>query len=463
MDKALRAALALVPGYIAHQMRISEQPGCAVAIAHQGKLLFEQAWGSADLARGIALTPRHRFRVASHSKSFTTAGVLKLREQRRLTLDDPVGKYVAALHPNVAAITLGQLLSHAGGVVRDGADSGQWALRRPFLNEAELRADLIDGPTIPTNTRFKYSNHGYGLVGLAIEAITGEAYGAWIAREIVAASGLTETLPDAPLPARVPLACGHSAKHPLGRRVVIPSNGSTHALAAATGFVSTAGDIARFFASLQSNAKTSVLSVASRREMNRRQWKDEHSSIARWYGLGTICGTLADWDWCGHSGGFPGTITRTVSVPSQALTVSVLTNAADGLSHGWLEGILHLLRTQHVRGAPSRKTAPWAGRWWSLWGAVDLVPVGDRVLVANPGLLNPMQDASEIEVGATRRGVSHGRIVLAGGYMSHGEPAQLHFDARGKPTQFKHGGMAMWPEAKIAKELGQHAAPLKRR
>ena len=452
----MRAALAHIPDYIAHQMRISEQPGCAIAITHKGTLALEQAFGHADLARGERMTPRHRFRVASHSKSFTAAGVLRLREQGRLTLDDPVGKHVRDLHPRVAAITLSQLLSHAGGVVRDGADAGQWSLRRAFLDEAEMCADLAAGPVLATNTRFKYSNHGYGLVGLAIQAITGERYNDWIAREIVAGSGLQETTPDAPVAPATLLARGHSAKHPLGRRVVIPSDQSTHALASATGFVSTAGDLARFFASLQPDAKKSVLSAASRREMNRRQWKDEHSSVTRWYGLGTICGTLADWDWCGHTGGFPGTITRTVSVPSHGITVSVLTNAADGLSHGWVEGALHLLRVHAQRGAPSRKLAPWSGRWWSLWGAVDLVPVTGRVLVANPALLNPMLDASEIEVTAKRDGASRGRIVLAGGYMNHGEPAQLNVDKRGKAVSLRLGGTTYLPEAKIAKELSQH-------
>ena len=455
MDTWLRAALDTIPGYLAHQMRISEQPGCVIAVSHRGKLVLEQAFGHADLAQGTPLTPRHRFRVASHSKSFTAAGVLKLREQRRLMLDDAVGRYVSALHPRVAAITLGQLLAHAGGVVRDGADAGQWTLRRPFLGEAELRADLAAGPVIDTNTRFKYSNHGYGLVGLAIGAITGEPYTDWIAREIVAASGLHETTPDAPLAPRTPFAHGHSAKHPLGRRVVIPAAAPTNALAAATGFISTASDLARFFASLQPGAKTSVLSVASRREMNRRQWKEEHSSIPRWYGLGTICGTLADWAWCGHSGGFPGTITRTVSVPAHELTVSVLTNAADGLAHSWLEGALHMLRSFALRGAPSRKVARWSGRWWSLWGAVDLVAVNGRVLVANPSLLNPLLDASEIEVTGLRSGASHGRIVLAGGYMSHGEPARIEFDARGRPARLWLAGTRYLPEAKVAKELAR--------
>ncbi len=303
---------------------------------------------------------------------------MKLRERGRIGLDDPIGRHVAGLHPAVAAATVTQLLSHTAGLVRDGADSGQWTDRRPFLDEAALRQDLARGTVIEPSTRFKYSNHGFGLLGLAIEAVSGETYADWIGREIVAASGLDETAPDAPQALRspgVPFASGHTGRLPLGRRVVIPGDNPTHALAAATGFVSTASDLARFFASLSPTARKSVLAPASRREMTRRQWRDPHSSLERWYGLGTISGTLADWEWFGHSGGFQGTITRTVCVPAHDLAVSVLTNAADGASHLWLDGSLHVLRAFARHGAPSRKTAAWHGRWWSLWGAFDLLPM----------------------------------------------------------------------------------------
>ena len=460
MDTSLSAALDYIPRWIEHQMRLTEQPGCVIAVAKNGQLVFEQAFGHADLATGSALTPRHRFRVASHSKSFTAAGVLKLREQGRLRLDDRIGAFVSGLHPRVAEVTLAQLLSHSAGLVRDGADAGQWSDRREFLDEAGLRESLAAGLVIAPNTRFKYSNHGYGLVGMAIEAITGERYADWIACEIVGAAGLKETIPDAPpagLAPDVPFARGHSAKHPLGHRVVIPGANPTRALAAATGFISTAADLARFFASLSPAARKSVLSPESRREMTRRQWQEPHASAPRWYGLGTISGTLADWDWCGHSGGFQGTITRTATVPAQGLTVSVLTNAADGLSHAWLEGALHILRAYALHGAPSRETKAWAGRWWSLWGAIDLLPMAGKVLVATPAALNPLLDASEIAPERRERGsgTEHGRIVLAGGFMSHGEPARLVRDARGKAMQVWLGGTMLQPEAKAAKELAK--------
>jgi CubicO group peptidase (beta-lactamase class C family) len=449
MDKWVGAALDYIPEWLEFQMRLSEQPGCAIAVAQKGKIVVERAFGHADLAKGVALTPRHRFRVASHSKSFTAAGIMKLREGGRLRLDDPVGRFLGDLHPSVSWTTIGQLLSHSAGLVRDGADSGQWLDRRGFLDAAEIRADLAAGTTIDANTRFKYSNHGFGLAGMVIEAITGEDYKDWIKREIVDAAGLEETVPDVPLPKGAELARGHSGKLPLGRRVVFPGDASTNALAAATGFVSTAGDLARFFAQLAPTARKSVLSAASRREMIRPQWHEEHSSLNRDYGLGIIGGKLGEWRWFGHSGGFQGYITRTATLLGQDLTVSVLTNAADGMAHPWLDGVVHILRRFAAEGAPTRRTSGWTGRWWSVWGAFDLLPVGDKVLVASPALLNPVLDASELTV----TGRDSGDIALAGSFGNHGEKVRRVRDGRGKVTEFWLAGGKLVSESKLAAEM----------
>ncbi len=454
MDKWLSAALDYLPRWVEHQMRLVEQPGCAIAAVHKGKVVLDVALGLADQRRGTPLTPRHRGRVASHSKSFTAAGVMRLWDEGRLALDDPVGAYVDGLHPQVAQATLAQLLSHGAGLVRDGADAGQWAERRPFLDDGELRAALALAPTITANTRFKYSNHGYGLVGLAIEAVTGEPYKDWIAREIVAASGLEETTPDVPLARDTPFAHGHSSRLPLGRRVVVPARVSTHALAAATGFVSTAADLARFFASLAPEARRSVLSPAARREMSRRHRRDSATAVDRGYGLGVFTATTSGWDWFGHSGAFPGTLSRTVVVPSLQLSLSMIANAADGPAQQLVDGALHLLEVFARHGAASRRTAPWCGRWWGAAGAFDLLPMAGRVLVANPSLASPLLDASEIVPGATGRdGTRHGLIANAPGLMSHGEPARVDYDGRGRAKAVWLGGMKLVPEAALAREL----------
>ncbi len=451
MEKWLGAALDYVPRWLTFQLRALAQPGCAIAVAHRGKVLLDEAFGHGDLQRRVPLTSRHRFRVASHSKTFTAAGVLLLRERGRLQLDDPVGRHVDGLHADVARVTIGQLLSHSAGVVRDGADAGQWTDQRRFRSAAELRADLAAAPAIEPNSRFKYSNHGYGLLGLAIEAITGEPYATWIGREVVAAAGLPATTPDWTPRRGMQFARGHSAMLPLGRRVVIPGDNPTRAMAPATGFVATAADLARFYAQLSPTAKHSVLSVASRRELTRRQWRDPYSSVERWYGLGTMSGALGDWEWFGHSGAFQGYLSRTVVVPSQDLAVSVLTNAIDGPAYFWVDGVLHVLRAFARHGAPTRRTAAWRGRWWTMWGAVDLLPMASRVMVATPALMHPLFDATEIEPGRA----GHGRIVQAGGLGSHGEGARIVRNGRGTVTEVWIGGSRLRSERRVAREMAR--------
>src|SRR5207244_11525411 len=140
-----------------------------------------------------------------------------------------------------------------------GPDCAYWSDRAPFLDEAGLRAELARAPSIDPCTRLKYSNHGFGLAGLVIEAVTGEPYRVWIEREVVAAAGLGETTADAPPPPGSRLARGHSGKALLGRRRAFPGDQPTNALASATGFVSTAPDLARLLAQRSQTAPTSLL------------------------------------------------------------------------------------------------------------------------------------------------------------------------------------------------------------
>jgi CubicO group peptidase (beta-lactamase class C family) len=85
MERWLKPALDYVSSWIEFQMRASQQPGCVFAVAHRDRIVLERAIGYADIVSKEKLTPRHRFRVASHSKSFVAAGLMKLREQRKLS------------------------------------------------------------------------------------------------------------------------------------------------------------------------------------------------------------------------------------------------------------------------------------------------------------------------------------------------------------------------------------------
>jgi hypothetical protein len=117
--------------------------------------------------------------------------------------------------------------------------------------------------------------------------------------------------------------------------------------------------------------------------------------------------------------------------------------------------MLHLARALAQKGKPTEDVRGWTGRWWNAWGAFDLLPAGDRVLVAVPGFLNPVMDAAEIEV----TGPNDGRIALADGYGNHGEPVRLVRDQTGTPIEFWVQGSRSAPEAVVAKEMRELYGP----
>jgi CubicO group peptidase (beta-lactamase class C family) len=441
-DAWLKPAIDYVDGWIAFQMRQFDQPGCSIAISQGQTLAFEKSFGVADLNTGELLTERHRFRVASHSKTFTAAGILKLKDEGRLRLDDCAGSFVNGLNPRVASVTIGQLLSHSAGLTRDGPNGGQFSDQRPFLSKDELLGELGDPAPIEAGVRYKYSNHGFGLLGLIIEAVTLEPYDAWIMREIIRPAGLTETTPDMPADGREPFARGHTARLPLGRRAVIPGDNKTNGMMSATGFVSTASDLVRFFSQLLPSAQNSVLSSESRRDMTRPHWRDRESALGRSYGLGVHYGQIGPWDYFGHLGRFQGSLTRTAVLPGTGLAISVLTNANDGQAAQWLDGIVHILRRFRENAAPTPEAEDWNGRWWNMWGAVDLVAVGSKIEAFSPALYPPFSEASEV----TLTGADSGLVTRAPATDRFGEAVRRVRGSNGTVTEIWIGGSRFFTE-----------------
>ena len=189
--------------------------------------------------------------------------------------------------------------------------------------------------------------------------------------------------------------------------------------------------------------------------MTRRHWRNPDATLEGWYGLGTISGSLAGWDWFGHWGSLQGYITRTAVLPTGGLTISILTNAIDGWAGVWLDGVLHIMRAFADRGAPPRKLGGWSGRWCPIWGAVDLVATGKGVLICNPYLCNPVFDASEIGI----QGRDKGRITRSTGYGSFGEPAGLVRNTAGEVSEVWLGATLLLPEAALATDMQQRYAP----
>ncbi|MGB9648653.1 MAG: hypothetical protein WCB44_26620, partial [Stellaceae bacterium] len=88
------------------------------------------------------------------------------------------------------------------------------------------------------------------------------------------------------------------------------------------------------------------------------------------------------------------------------------------------------------------------------WGAADLVPVGDVVLIANPWIGKPLLDAAEVEV----TGRDEGRIALDGGYGSHGERVRRTRNPEGAVTEVWLAATKFLPEAAAAAELAERCA-----
>jgi hypothetical protein len=160
---------------------------------------------------------------------------------------------------------------------------------------------------------------------------------------------------------------------------------------------------------------------------------------------------MAEWEWFGHGGAFQGFASRTVALPEPALAVSVATNSIDGAADRWMEGMIHILAAFAKQGAPAKEVRDWTGRWWTPWGAIDLVPMGEKVMVAAPSLPNPFTDAGEISVSDEDRG----RFSLANGFARHGEEVRRIRGHNGRVDQVWLGGTRFLPEAEFAAELEQ--------
>ncbi len=147
---------------------------------------------------------------------------------------------------------------------------------------------------------------------------------------------------------------------------------------------------------------------------------------------------------------FQGFISRTACVPKWAVTVSVVTNAIDGLANQWVEGVLSILHEFARKGRPQPAVAGWTGRWWSYWG--------DAVLIGLPGQLMPLADASLLTISSP----TEGQIALTNGFGSHGESIYRTLGPDGTAQRLQFGGTEMPPEDALLAEVADQntAAPV---
>lgn len=432
----MREALDYYDRYLGFRQRYRRVPGVQAAVRHGADLVYSVAFGHADVDNDIPLGTGHLFRIASHSKTFTATAVMQLVQDGRLRLDDTAGRWVRFLVEDgspLAGVTVRELLTHASGVYRDSDDGDFWHLVGAFPDRAALRKILAtpSAAVVPPNERFKYSNIGYGLLGLIIEAVTGTDYNDHLIDAVVRPLGVADLGPELVADRMADYAVGYSSLAYSDRRVPI-DHVDTRALSAATGFYATAADLTQYF-SAHFLGDDRLISDATKRVMQHPAWDTE--TPERRYALGLAVQTLGDRTLIGHGGGYPGHITASLADPSAKIAVSVLTNAIDGPADELCKAFFHLLDFAKDKPRPEHagELSKYTGRFAGLWGVSDIAVLRGRLYRLHATLPDPTEDAAELEVvdGETLR------IAGGSGYGSYGETIRFSFGADGSVTSIR--------------------------
>ena len=186
-------------------------PGAVVIVRQGDSIKYNRSFGMADLERGIPLSDSTVFNIASASKTYVTAALVKLRDQGRLTLDDSLSMYFPNFRsPIFRRVTLRHVLSHTSGLPdKRPRTADQWNEyvkdnQSPFGygpdyllygREEELTAffETLDTLKSEPGTKFEYQNAPYLLLPSIIEQLTGRNFESWMQQNIFNPAGLTET------------------------------------------------------------------------------------------------------------------------------------------------------------------------------------------------------------------------------------------------------------------------------
>ena len=185
-------------------------PGAQLAIAHEGRLVYNRGFGYASIEENEVVEPEHRFRYASNTKPVTAVGILRLIDAGLLTLDTPVFPLLdlesptdAPRDPRLDTITVEQLLVHSGGWNSAANNNDPQYLPWPLVASHVLGAEVpAEAETIVCYMQSKpldfdpgtlsaYSNFGFNVLGRVIEKVSGQDYATFIQDEILTPSGIT--------------------------------------------------------------------------------------------------------------------------------------------------------------------------------------------------------------------------------------------------------------------------------
>lgn len=448
-QKVLDKSIKYINSWLRFKFDREEIPGLAVAISHKGKVIFNEAYGYANLEKKEKLTSDHIFRIASHSKTFTATAIMQLQEQKKLRIDDYVVDYIDWLKVHTDKrwhkVTIRQLLSHGAGVIRDGEDADYWQLEKPFPDSEEFKNAILGSKLIiENNTKLKYSNFGYSLLGNVIEYVSGMTYNDYVKKNIVDVLQLQHTGPEYTPSIEDKLVTGYTRLE--ANRVRLPiAHVDTKAMSSATGFYSTTADLCAYF-SAHFVGSHKLLDDESKKEMQRVQFHVRIPGLneEQDYGLGFVLEPKDRHSRFNHSGGFPGHITKTTADPKDEIVVTVLTNCLGSPASAVVKGIYNILDylKDNLKNEKSKHTtAQFEGRYMNLWSMADIIALEDKVVATYPDSWNPLSFPEELEY-VDKNTL---KVIKTDSYSSEDELVRFNIE-NGKVKNIAYAGSMMWPE-----------------
>ncbi|KGQ20782.1 Beta-lactamase [Lysobacter dokdonensis DS-58] len=293
-------------------------PGASVLVVRDGKSIERRSYGFADLEAKTAITPHTNFRLASVSKQFNAAAILLLAQDGKLSIDDPIKRFLPTLPKEDDAITIRHLLTHTSGLIdyedlMDPKDTSQIHDRGVLrLLEQERKHYFTPG------TAYRYSNSGYALLALIVERASGQRYADFLRTRIFDKLGMRDTVAyENGISTVAHRAYGYTFENGAWTRT---DQSTTSAVLGDGGIYSSIDDLAKWDAALYDD-----------RLLPQPVWKQAFTPATKTddptieYGFGWRITGETLW----HSGETVGFRNVIVRYPKRRLTVVVLTNRND--------------------------------------------------------------------------------------------------------------------------------------
>jgi D-alanyl-D-alanine carboxypeptidase len=302
------AFIAAVDALAADALQRGPIAGLSIAVFEHGKAVLAKGYGSADLEAGVQATASTSYPIASVSKPFTAAAILRLADQGKLGLDDPLSRFFPAARPQIGALTLRHLLQHTSGLTRGG----------PAPRAAALSVIARGGTARTQGEVWDYSNYNFSLLGLVIEQASGRDYARYVNDELLVPLALTGTgyCEDG---SAVP---GRGRDYQSGMRTVSPTSYWTQPrFFAGGGLCSTVLDLVRWQEALEDGR---VVSPAMLQAMQTPARLSNGLEVG--YGFGTRLGLTGRHRKLGHTGGGQSNKAVLARYPDDDVTIAILLN-----------------------------------------------------------------------------------------------------------------------------------------